>query len=69
MGVLQLGSRHGQERLEAACAKARTLNSCSFSTVQNILKNGQDKVVELNYTADSIPVVHHENERGASYYR
>lgn len=68
MGVLQLGSRYGQERLEAACAKARSLNSYSFSTVQNILKNGQDKVIELNYATDSIPVAHHENERGASYY-
>jgi len=68
MGVLQLGSHYGNLRLEAACAKARAMNSCSFSTIQNILKNGQDKVIELNYATDSVPVSHHENERGASYY-
>jgi hypothetical protein len=68
MGVLQLGGRFGNARLEAACGKARAMSSCSFSTVQNILKNGQDKVIELNYTTDSVPIFHHENERGASYY-
>ena len=68
MGVLQMGNKYGTLRLEAACAKARAMNIYSFSTIQNILKNGQDKVFELNYATDSVPVCHHENERGASYY-
>ncbi len=69
MALLQLGKRHGNDRLEAACRKARSLGSCSFRTVQNILKNGQDHVTEANYTADTIAIAHHENERGAAYYQ
>ena len=64
MGVLQCSRKYGNERLEIACAKARSMNSCSYTTVTNILKNGQDK--QTLSTAKSTPK--HENLRGAGSY-
>ena len=42
LGIMQLGRRHGNVRLEAACARALALGSCRYQTVKNILSAGQD---------------------------
>lgn len=39
MGVLQLGKKHGNDRLEAACETARKMGSSTYTTVKNLLKN------------------------------
>lgn len=65
MGILQYSKKYGNERLEAACAKAITMKSCSYSTITTILKNGQDKVF-LSKTDQPTPL--HENLRGAEAY-
>jgi hypothetical protein len=44
MGVLQMSKTYGRQRLEAACQKARAMNSCTYTTIKNILGNAQDKV-------------------------
>jgi transposase len=61
MGVLQMTKTYGVERLEAACQKARAMNSCTYTTIKNILKNAQDTV---QVPAPRKPTPVHENLRG-----
>ena len=65
MGILQCTKRYGNERLEIACTKAVTMNSCSYSTIATILKNGQDKVLAAPASKPTPP---HENLRGSEAY-
>lgn len=37
MGVLQLGKKHGNDRLEAACDTARKMGSPTYTTVKNLM--------------------------------
>ncbi|KLU62630.1 integrase core domain protein [Peptococcaceae bacterium CEB3] len=66
MGVLQLSKKYSEERLESACAKARSINSFSFTTISNILKNGQDLIPPVPPARKALPA--HENVRGNKYY-
>lgn len=68
MGILQLSRKYSNERLEAACSRARKLGSFSYTTVHNILKNGQDKLPLLD-SPDHTPLPEHKNVRGAGYYK
>jgi len=45
MGILQMSQKYGNERLEKACEKAWIINSISYTTIHNILKNGKDQVL------------------------
>jgi len=63
MGVLQFSKTYGEERLEAACRRARELGSHTYTTVKNILKNGLE-----NAPADIRATPDHENIRGSGYY-
>jgi len=65
MGILQCSNRYGNERLESACNKAITMNSCTYSTITTILKNGQDKV---SFAKRDKPTPLHENLRGSQAY-
>jgi transposase len=67
LGIMRLGSRHGLDRLDAACARAERLRSYSFRTVEHILKNQQDRL-PLDEPAPARPALTHENLRGALYY-
>ncbi len=68
LGVIRLGKRYGNERLERACAKAVKLNIASYHRIENMLRNGRDRMPE-NAAADPVRVGHHTNVRGAGYYR
>ena len=66
MGLFQLSKKLSAERLEYVCARAVVLNSFTYITVANILKNGQDLLWN-----DASPVrvtPPHDNVRGADYY-
>jgi transposase len=65
MGILQLSKPYGQARLESACAKAIALGSISYSTIGNILKNGQDTAEPASIAK---PTPNHENIRGGGYF-
>lgn len=68
MGVLQLSKKYSDERLERACAKARSINSFSYTTLSNILKNGQDLIPTAQPPVrKSLPI--HANIRGNQYYQ
>jgi len=68
LGILRLGKRYGDERLEAACARAVAVRARSYRHVDAILKNGLDRVRPIETTEDDTPSVDHENIRGGDYY-
>ena len=64
IGILGLAKRYGAERLDAACARALTLGTRSYSSVAAILKNAQER----KQTSPEHPSLFHENIRGPGYY-
>ena len=67
MGIIRLGEQCGAERLEAACIRALAIQSPSYRTVKEILKQGLDKH-PLPQKTPSTPAIEHDNVRGAQYY-
>ncbi|MCZ6655188.1 MAG: IS21 family transposase [Planctomycetota bacterium] len=68
LGLMRLGRRYGEQRLEAASVRAEHLRSYSYRTVQNILSSAQDHL-PFDQEAPSIHVTPvHDNIRGADYY-
>jgi transposase len=66
LGVIRLGDRYGQERLEQACFRALRLGVVTYRHIEFTLKNGRDR---LPLQEEEAPSVSHENIRGAGYYR
>lgn len=64
IGILGLTTRHGAERVDAACARALSLGTRSYGSVSAILKNAQDKPGRPGEP----PGLMHENIRGPGYY-
>jgi transposase len=67
LGVFSLARRYGEDRLEAACARALTIGSPKRKTVQSILETGLDRHAEL-FPAEPMPLPTHANVRGPDYY-
>ena len=67
LGVFSLARRYGEDRLEAACARALTIGSPKRKTVQSSLEAGLDRHAELFPVADT-PLPTHGNVRGSDYY-
>jgi hypothetical protein len=67
LGLVRLGERYGEERLEASCARALQFNACSYKRVESILKTGLDRVAGSGSPQAAIPLVH-DNVRGADYF-
>jgi hypothetical protein len=67
LGILGLGKRYSQERLEAACGRAQAAGICSYKGVKNILEAGLDGLPLEQ--PDPTPLEAHANIRGPSYYR
>ncbi|WP_437313129.1 Mu transposase domain-containing protein [Sorangium sp. So ce385] len=44
LGLLRLGKRYGQERLEAACERAGRVRARAYRHIASILKNGLDRL-------------------------
>lgn len=64
MAVINFSRSYGSERIERACDKAVSLNSVNYTTLRNILKNGQDKQPVNNSSSDAdTPTPCHENLR------
>ncbi len=67
IGLLRLGDKYGNERLEAACKRATQGTRITFRTVKNILKNNLDK--EPLITSEfRLFIPDHENIRGPNAY-
>lgn len=66
LGVIRLNKGYGAKRLEAACHRALTIKSCSYRSINSILKSGLDlKPMPEPFKAI---VVEHENIRGCDYF-
>lgn len=69
LGLMRLAKRFDADRLEAACARALSVNARSYRHVQSILKNGLDRVpLEPAETDQPSLPLQHENVRGPDYY-
>jgi transposase len=66
LGILRLGKRYGEDRLEAACGRALRVRARSYRHVESILKNGLDRVAATDEQV-TLPLSH-ENVRGRDYY-
>ena len=67
LGVLRLGEKYGNTRLEAACNRAMSGYKITYMIIKNILERGLDKVHEEQNLFISLP--DHENIRGAESYQ
>lgn len=63
MAVINFPKTYGDARVESACTKALSLNSVSYTTLKNILKNGQDTQPATTNADAETPTPYHENLR------
>ena len=68
LGIMRLGRRFGDERLEAASARALAIRALSYRSVESILKNGLDGLPLPGSEPATSPIGDHVNVRGATYY-
>jgi transposase len=67
LGIMRLGKSYTTARLEAASRRALAIGSCSYKSVESILKNGLDRKPLPPTTIDT-PAIEHHNLRGSDYY-
>jgi transposase len=68
LGIMRLGKSFGEERLEAACHRALKLGSCSYKSINSILRQGLDRRPLPEPQALDL-AIEHDNIRGADYYQ
>jgi len=67
LGVLRLGSKYGEDRLEKACAIANESGANRYAQIELILKN---KLDAANFSHEKTPIIaSHKNIRGSNYYK
>jgi len=67
MGLMSMGRRYSNERLEAACNRAIVTNCVSYKSIKSILKTGLDQqALPEMQTSQHIP--DHDNIRGPGYF-
>lgn len=67
-GIIRLGKRYGNDRVEAACRRACSTNAISYSSVDSILKHRLDELPLPQDTQPSSLPLFHDNVRGSEYY-
>lgn len=68
VGIIRLGKRYGNSRVEAACRRAYLTNAISYSSVDSILKHKLDELpLPQDAKQASLPLMH-DNVRGSGYY-
>ena len=68
LGIMRLGRRYGDERLEAAAARALAIRALSYRSVESILRNGLDGQPLPGSEPVTTTIGDHANVRGAGYY-
>jgi transposase len=68
LGIMRLGRRYGDERLEAAAARALAIRGHSYRSVESILKAGLDGLPLPGAEPVTTTIGDHANVRGAGYY-
>jgi transposase len=67
LGLLRLGQRYGEDRLEKACRRALHIGGLSYRSIKSILEHGLDRLPLEEQTALELPQ-DHDNVRGPDYY-
>lgn len=67
LGLVRLGRKYGEGRLEAACARALASGADRYRSVRSILESGLD-AVPLDAPHAAPPIADHDNVRGPDYY-
>lgn len=67
LGILRLGERYGNDRLEAACARALRLNACRYKSIESMLQRGLDRQALPEQQSLDLPVAH-DHLRGRGYF-
>jgi len=65
---MRLGKSYGDARLEAACRRALSIGTCSYTSIDSILKTGLDQSALPEQTTLSLPA-DHDNVRGPGYFK
>jgi len=68
LGLIRLGKRYSNERVNRACGRAIKLNIVGYRHIENMLKSGRDKI-PLPEEQAAPAIVVHDNVRGAGYYQ
>lgn len=68
LGLMRLGKRYGDDRLEAACHRAVVIGSCSYKSIDSILKHDLDRQPLPGQPATTLSDLQHVNVRGPRYY-
>jgi len=68
LGILRLGKKYGEGRLESACERALALGALSYQSIQSILKTHSDKKPLRPQKPAPEPLPAHDNVRGPGYY-
>ena len=68
LGLLRLGHRFGETRLEKACDMALTVGATRYQQVESILKKRLDTLPDSHEQNESI-IAEHKNIRGSHYYK
>ena len=67
LGLQRLARQYGDQRLEAACARALALASPTYRSIASILNSGLDRH-PLPSASPPSPMPEHDNVRGPTYY-
>lgn len=68
MGIIRLGKRYGNDRLDRACSRALKMHIVGYRHIESMLKTGRDQLPDADDVAGR-PAVSHDNLRGAAYYQ
>jgi transposase len=71
LGLMRLAREYGNDRLEAACARAQSIRAPHYRNVKSILACGLDRQSTNLLGGDrnpAAPMPSHDNVRGAGYY-
>ena len=69
LGIIRLASSYGDDRTEAACARALRLRAYSYRSVKSILSTGLDRQPLPGSSPAISPHPSHGNLRGPGYYQ
>jgi len=68
LGMIRLGKKYSQERLENACTRALVLNTPYYSSIKNILSANLDMAIVVTKKTEESAAISHDNIRGPAYY-
>ena len=67
MGLLSLKHKYPKDRIERACLKAINYDTCSYSIIQNMLKNNVDLEPDIELIKHEVK--RHDNLRETFNYK